>query len=157
MLTAKVYPKSQQGKKDEATSQLSLDVSAIELLRRARKVLKFQPAAVADAVSGGTTSLKDAYDAALIEEKRVAQEKADTERLRVEAPHLLEKVHKSRPDCKMQTENVTAASHARSPIPERVGRDAFGESLAVFFLGASRIDTLDDHDRLGGARFFRRQ
>jgi hypothetical protein len=46
---------SRQGKKDAATSVLSTDVGE-SLKRRARKVLKFQPAAVADAVAGGTVS-----------------------------------------------------------------------------------------------------
>jgi hypothetical protein len=94
MLTAKVYPKGKQGERTDLSTSLpgkevTAAVNATDL-SMARTILSHLPA-LADSVAAGTASLKEAYRDALVEKERIDKEKADTERLRVGAPHWLEK------------------------------------------------------------------
>jgi ParB-like chromosome segregation protein Spo0J len=93
MLTAMIYPKpTLGGAKDRGSIAKALRVSG-EIIRMARKVLRVLPAD-AEAVAAGTKALADAYGAALAVERQIARDAECLERLRANAPELLEKVKK---------------------------------------------------------------
>lgn len=71
MLTAKVYPEPEHKSRPEFPGKTETDDFSAAALSKARKVLRYLPA-LADSVAAGDTSLKDAYEAALAEEARIA-------------------------------------------------------------------------------------
>ena len=139
MAYAMVHPNTQQGKKDEATSQIFGEVSR-EFLRQARAILKHQ-SELAPKVMAGDMPLNDAYQLALEAKRRAEERAAKTERLRAGAPDLLDKVSEGTLDID-EAIGAMEAREAKKRAVEAARRSA--EQEAHHRRGIDIKRTLDD-------------